>query len=46
MTAIDLCPSRRKLLRVGANGMDPARLAGRMSDVDCSEGESSCRSFG
>ena len=30
----------------GANGMDPALPAGRMSDVDCSEGESSCRSFG
>jgi hypothetical protein len=24
----------------------PARPAGRMSDVNCSEGESSCRSFG
>src|SRR5438046_816866 len=42
----DQCCKREKSpCQLGANGMDPAHPGGRISDVDCSEGGSSCRSF-
>src|SRR6516165_2462909 len=37
---------RQKVLAKAPMVWTPARPAGRMSDVNCSEGESSCRSFG
>src|SRR5207248_8376541 len=46
MTAPDQCCSNSESsCQGGANGMDPAPRPGRISDVDCSEGGSSCRSF-